>query len=302
MKPAHVLIFLLVLATVSADLAVYWALFGSRETDADHFNYQFFWVVLALGQLSLLALWAGLGKTPLPWRLLGLVVAAAFWAVLWAQWEDLLHHAQVTTISRLTTKYMVAFLFAAALVSAPVIVLRLAGGQIVRTDEVRSPTPPGAGLSRWQFSLGRVLSWITATALLLGFLRWTLRYDLVRKELAPLRGTRELPVLCFWVVVCAILLLIGLWAVLARRRTVLRGAIGFSLITLAACRDYRTWTGGPYWFAPFLWATLFAAASFLVLRVAGYRLTWRRPWWLTSRSPSAPTRLGDSSASLRASP
>lgn len=159
MKTARLLIVLLLLAWVSIDLAV-WSAAARRGAWPE--PAMVLLLSLAFGQSGLVALWGGLGRTPLSWRLAGILVVVAAWS-----------YSLALAGAGGAAEHLALLLVQTLVVLAIVPILRADGrrfGEAVQEEMPRS-RPPGGPI---QFSLGDLLSWMTSTAIILGLLRATL--------------------------------------------------------------------------------------------------------------------------------
>lgn len=153
-------------------------------------------------------------------------------------------------------------------------VMILAGLLLVQAVEIRLvASSPGAAMERprLQFSLASMLSWITATAVVLGLYKWTSQY---RYSLFLNLSL----VICAGAIIAsqAALALAALWAMLGTARCRLRifalciVASGAGFVWVLAFGD----STGDAWPATgmFLADTAWLVLSLAVVRVAGYRL------------------------------
>jgi len=266
MRHARLLILLLVLATVSLDLAATVTFTPLRDSHAPLVLYLAF-VSLPTSQIGLLSAWAALGKTPIPWRAVGLVLPLALWSYLMGTSVGAPGSLAATIVSTRETFYLVTEALATVV---PLGIARAAGLRLAAVDEAPA-SGDQAARCRFQFSLGYLFSWLTATAIVLAALGCT--FDLSR--LAP----KGMPLYFRGIVIAVaarvILVSASLYVVLARGRRLARGLVG--LLALAAAAGL-VWlhrdavTMGLCLATEALWLT----GSLAVVRVAGYRLVWRR--------------------------
>ena len=170
MRSARFLVCLLLLAAVLVDLAVMSAFYAVDYRDLqwpDPFLVVLF--SLAFSQVGLVAIWAALGGTPLPWRLAGMVSVVALWSL------GLAAAAEGSLTKSGKTDWTVLLLVHSLLFLAILLTVRSRGGWLLARTHVDSPSVR----PRYQFSLGYLLAWLTATAIGLGMLRWSIdREDL----------------------------------------------------------------------------------------------------------------------------
>ena len=275
MRHARVLIALLLLATVLVDCAI----LGSVATMTKGMPPD--WVIdvvlaLALSQVSLAGIWAGLGKKSTPWRL----AAAVLLPVLWSR------ALQKVTRENAVAAWLALTLTPALLVVAVLFIARRVGVRLVRGAEGARIETSGQGL---QFSLRDLFAWTTATAVVLGIAKWLTPWEslwlpegLSRIMLVSI-STTAIP-------------FSALWTALGRKRLSARMisllAIPAGLVLLVFGRPYfcsyapttRDLVDFPLFFAV---ETFLLLGSLWVFRVAGYRLTWiRRPYDFNESTPA----------------
>lgn len=264
MRHVRLLVILLVVATLLVDLVVVSLVASHQIVPADWPHPAAIALFsLCVAQVSLLAIWTGLGGKSLPWRILGLLLVIGLWSRLVA-W----------TIDRPDTEdvfveWTWVLLGQTVVILVPLWAARLRGVRLTRassedwTEETASPR------SRFQFSLGHLLSWITVLAIVLGLAQYTFRYD----DLFWLVAAWHL--VAVYGISHAALALAGFWAVFGTGRAWLRCLL-LVPTTAAAIGASYLWTGiedlGPYT-GFFLLQVLWAVASLSVFRVAGYRIT-----------------------------
>jgi hypothetical protein len=271
MNQRRVLIGLLVLAMVLVD-AVILLVAEDRELSAP---VEILLQPFPVGQVSLLAVWAGLGSKRSPWRLLAMALGGAAWSWLAASapesngWFDF---AWVTSVLALMLLLQAVYVF------VPLSVGRLAGLRVVCLSQDTAAAESDTGPRRLQFSLGNLLAWTTAVALLLGILPYVLHRD-------KLAEVWEFGVLLSPLIIGpAAMTLAAVWAVLGTRRALLRAA---GLCLAAGTVLALDIVGSIFWGQGssadavnrallFILHLLVVAGSLYVFRVAGYRLRWRR--------------------------
>lgn len=159
------MILLLLAAAVLVDLVVL-SIVGSAAGSSFRWPHPLTAVLfsLAFSQVSMAAIWAGLGETSLPWRLAGLVGVVTLWSVALA----------MDTVAGWGRDHWGVLLLGHALpILSIFLVIRARGGRLA--DHTRMNTKPEE--SRWQFSLGHLFAWLTATGVSLGLLRYTIGFD-----------------------------------------------------------------------------------------------------------------------------
>ena len=217
---------------------------------------------LAFSQVSMAAVWAGLGNTSLPWRLAGLVGIVTVWSVA-------LTREAADAVDLYVSDYWSLLLLGDALfILLILLVVRTRGGRLENCLKTNAKPEK----FRWQFSLGHLFAWLTATAVALGLLQYTIDYD------SLMAGQNWHGVLVMGL--CnAVVSLLTLWLALGGKRllsrvVVLCLALGgvFSLPFLydsAAAYILIFWA--VLWILQIVWL----AAWLFVLRTAGIRFVWR---------------------------
>ena len=264
MQASRLLILLLLLATALVDLVLLVAVspVGVIFLQSPHHPLRAVLFSLAYGQVSVAAIWAGLGRTALPWRLAGPVGVAAFWSV------GLAYALGGRDEGR--TDIVVFLLLYGLIILAISLVVRSKGGRLanrLKTDA--KPEEP-----RWQFSLGRMFAWLTATAIMLGLLRYTVDYDTLMSG----RYAR-FP----WLIVSvaglsnAAVSFATLWSVMGNRKPLLRWAVlclaiagGLSILPL---QGYPV-AGLPFRTLRCLLQVVWMWVLLRVLRTAGIEFVW----------------------------
>jgi hypothetical protein len=221
-----------------------------------------------LGQASMLALWAGLGGRPGPWRMTAAIVALG--ALAGALW------------SRRDTDEIGFFLFFGYLALTQLLVMSvlLTAGRLwgLELRDVAANDGAAAELGRpwFQFPIRAIMSWTAAVAVLLAVSHYL-----------PLDPFQE--IIGDWTVSLAIftssaLVALGaFWIALGARWSVARYAVlvattivGIVWLYVAVREDSALWE----FFVFFLTQIVYIAASLWLVRLAGYRLAWRRRVWL----------------------
>jgi len=212
----------------------------------------------------LLGLWASLGGKVTPWRLVTAVVGVA--ALTWVFYETEYHYG-------VRDANWIFFTFLqVCLVSLVLWVARLLGVELNDTLAAE-PTEAAVQQRPWiQFSIRSLLAWTAATALLLGTIPWLLK--------GPFGESIFLP----WdfeivVVLCPSLIIgtIAVWGALGTRWKT--GRYVAIIATPAACSivtwkiiDENLTVCSIFFCTQFAWILILL----LLIRLAGYRLIWRR--------------------------
>ena len=261
MQASRLLMFLLLLAAVLVDLVMLSAV-GSFAGGFFHWPHPLLAVLfsLAFSQVSMAAVWAGLSNTSLPWRLAGLVGVVTVWSVALAR------DANVGGYGR--NDWGVLLLGHALFILSILLVVRARGGRLA--NRLKTKVEPEE--RRWQFSLGHLFAWLTATAVSLGLLRYTIDFD------SPIAG-RYWPEILVFGLCNAVVTLAALWAVLGGKRMVSRvvvlclaagGVLSLPLLYDNAIADIHiSWA--MLWILQIVWL----AAWLFVLRTAGIRFVRR---------------------------
>ncbi len=280
MKRRFRLICLLLLVTVLVDCAV---VFAVRQ-----FDWGGDWHVwksnaanaVLHGQAVLLAIWAGLGGGPLPWRLAGMVAGIALCTGL-EYFDDISGIFVTLTMARLAQVFHVVTILLAARLSGLGLPLLSEGGSC----EVSHSEKP-----KLQFSLGYLLGWTTGFAVLLAILRCIGSYE--EEAMSLVIWWRDDALM---LVSIAVIALAAVWTALGTRWPVVRVLLlGLSVAAESASAAWEHLAVYPF-FLSFWWRVLafsslphaaWIVGSLWVFRIAGYRLVWRRPvlWEVFSRS------------------
>jgi hypothetical protein len=261
MRRPHLLIGLFLLATVLVDVTVR-ALSGRAIAE---YRVAPMLVALYFSQVSLAALWVGLGRSPVYRRGVGAFLVLMAWS-----------YPSIMS-SQLSMRYHVDLSAdLAAAVAVPMLVARLLGLRLVRIGELPARA---VGRQRWQFSIRYLFGLMTALAIVMGVLQWKAPYMLdpstyglwIDRNTASLAAGRAL---IAWA---------ALWAALGARHAILRGLV----LAAATLLAYRLMPLGFFypWFWPEHRALTVCAESALVwgsLRIfhgVGYRVEVS---WLSS--------------------
>ena len=259
MQASRLLMFLLLLAAVLVDLVMLSAV-GSFAGGFFHWPHPLLAVLfsLAFSQVSMAAVWAGLSNTSLPWRLAGLVGVVTVWSVALAR------DANVGGYGR--NDWGVLLLGHALFILSILLVVRARGGRLA--NRLKTKVEPEE--RRWQFSLGHLFAWLTATSVSLGLLRYTIDFN------APIAG-RDWPETIEVGLCNAVVCLATVWAVLSGKRMVLRavvlGLAAGAILSFPLMHDSELDT---YLSLAVLWILqiVWLLAWLFVLRTAGIRFVW----------------------------
>jgi len=273
MKPAHLLMMLLVVANLLILIAwtARWQDATAQWEDyADGIEAIFVHLVvlqsLAMGHVGLLAIWLGLGRAPTSIRLIGVSLDAIvlhFAAEIWQLPHDIPSAAIVI--------YTI-------LASLPFLLMRGLGMKLIRTDDPEPASDDKAGQNGFQFSLRTIFAWTTAVAVFLSMIATVGDFRQIPKDtLNAIWGRPEEVLMVFLPSVMT------LWAVLGMKRFKLRL---FLLIPLPSLVSFLYLSArsmdfgfGEFWMYLCLPQNLVLLLSLAVCRVAGYRVAWSRPRW-----------------------
>jgi hypothetical protein len=284
MRPARLLVILLVVATLLVDLVVVSAVLAMHPIVPALLSHPAVIALFAfcMAQVSLIAIWTGFAGKSLPWRILVLALTMGLGTrlLVWTTGphSDIEHAFMVN--------YLTWLLLGQSLVIVALLcAVRLRGVRLVRPGNGHPPEPVAPGRGRFQFSLGYLLSWITVLAVILGLAQYTL----------PFRGIWGLLTPASWddtvyVVSHAGLVLASLWAVLSTGRLWVRCLVAVLAIAATIVANHLgTGIAGPLWHYAALCVlqVLWVVASLSVFRVAGYRMT-RTPRIQAEGPPVAP--------------
>ena len=263
MQPSRLLILLLLLAAVLVDLVVLSAV-GTFPVGFLRWPHPLLAVLfsLAFSQVSMAAIWAGLSETSLPWRLAGLVGVVTAWSVS-------LERAAGTAVVGYGREVWSVRLSAQALFILLILLADRAGGGR-RANRLKTNAEPDR--RRWQFSLAYLFAWLTATAISLGLLRYTVDYG-------SLMAGRYWDDIIGLGICNTVVSLATLWAAPGGKRLVSRvvvlclaagGVLSIPFLLNSAVGDFHfSWT--VLWIPHVVWLL----AWLFVLRTAGIRFVWR---------------------------
>ena len=263
MQASRLLILLLLAAAVLVDLVMLSAV-GSVAGGFFRWPHPLLAVLfsLAFSQVSMAAIWAGLSDSSLPWRLAGLVAVVAVWSLALAR--------EVADAVSGYGKDVWSILLLVCALSILLILLavRAEGGRL----ENRLKTNAEPKKVPWQFSLGYLFAWLTATSVALGLLRSTIDFD------SPI-ADRHWPEILVFSICSAVVSLATLWAVPGGKWPLLRmavlclaagGVLSLPLL-LNSTRHNISLSWAVLWILQIVWLL----AWLFVLRTAGIRLVWR---------------------------
>lgn len=264
MKGSRALIWLLLLATVLVD-GMALSMFGTGGRPEIEWPHPLLSVLFALpfSQVGLAAIWVGLGTASAPWRLMGGFLVVACWSIALAATLD-----NDVPVGYTSTHWTALLLGQTLAILVPLSIARASGVRLADTPAADPTRGTAAERTPWQFSLGYLLGWITAVAVVLGMVQYTIRYELLPR--APITWV-EIGILSVSHGGVALSLL---WIMLGTVRPTLPIA-ALGLITLLL-------VGGSFWLARdsgvrsalgmlFFGEALLLVGSLGVLRVAGYR-------------------------------
>ncbi|MBN2477388.1 MAG: hypothetical protein JXB62_22475 [Pirellulales bacterium] len=286
MRPSGTLIVLLVVATVTVDAAGLSAVVTGPWA-APHWPHAALGLLIALSlsQVGLAAIWAGLSRQPIAWRLASMVLVVALWGFSLAvilpgdsviprtAWTPmLLGHALMVFVPLWISRACVAT------------AAEMAGSaDSAGTGNADSAGRGAVDRSAWQFSLRHMFTWITAVAVILGMIQFGRRQGL----LPPSSLIEPWDFSVILGAVHGLVALAAVWAALGRRRPVLRAVVS-CLPLIAALVFYRLLAGDHERRMVLTMQCVLHAAllcgSLWVFRMAGYRLSRR------SRHRSIPVR------------
>jgi len=218
-----------------------------------------------LGQASMLALWAALGGRPGPWRMTAAIGALAALA------GGLYTRRALDGIGFLGYVALTQLAVASVLLTAG----RLWGLEL-RDAAAQNDATAELGRPWFQFPIRAIMSWTAAVAVLLAvfhYLPLEPFRDLFREwavGVAIFASSALVAVGTFWIALGA------RWST-ARYAVLLAATIGAIVwLYIAVQEDSALWQFVVF----FLTQIVYIAASLWLVRLAGYRLAWRRRVWL----------------------
>ena len=257
MRRRWILIGLVVAVAVLGEVAIVWTDPLSRPPHV----LSILLVAMLPSHGCLLAFWAALGGPATPWRLVVSVVAI----VTWMRAPEFLN-AGKNDITWLFVGFLLLGLVGPILLTARFFGLELTDLQAADTER---PRPPDG---RWeQFSLGSLLAWMTAVAMIMG----TLHYLPKQQNISILS---EPPIYSAILGGSALIALSAVWLTLAMRWTAMRCVVAVSAGAVAiAALSLGVGPGEGAEIVVFCLGQIFwTAGSLYLVRLAGYRLIWRR--------------------------
>jgi hypothetical protein len=213
------------------------------------------WFMLGPSQGVLLAFWAILGGGKLLWRTLSTTLGTLIYVgCLFGVKQSLNSDWLIIVIGQLG-------------ISAAILLLaRLAGFRLFRFSDSKATSGP------FQFYIRDMLAWTTAIAVILSAWR-CLPEDAFDFLSDPS------PAMAF--VSLSLVAVVSMFSTLGRQWLVARIVLLPTSVVVAAIVLKECMPGAhPTWFLAFIFCLMafWLVGSFLVLRLAGYRLTWRRPF------------------------
>ena len=223
---------------------------------------------LSFSQIGLAVIWASLGRQTAPWRLGGAVLVVVAWSVALATAQ---HGSR--PIDLFSTYWAVLLSAQAGVILVPLLFLRATGVRLVReaVGDVPEEGPKEGseemepGLRPGQFSLGYLLAWMTAVAVVLGLVQ-----SIVFLDLLPSQSTAWIEI-GIMAITASLLTFVSLWAVLGSGPLVLR-AITLCTIVGVVAGLFGPLSGMLATSVLWLLQTILLTASLAAVRVAGYRL------------------------------
>jgi len=212
-----------------------------------------------LAQVGLMTIWAAYSGKWAPWLTVGLFGTIVFWASVYP--------LCIKASEDASTQITVLLVLDAMWIFAGIGVTTLAGVKIRLVNCKTCPQGNDGRRRPFQFSLGYLISWVTAVALILGLVPTALRYDLVlpalRAEWAPLVTVSAGG---------AAISLAALWAALGRGRPIKRLILLGPPIVLFVGLGYLLDAPLDSLLIIALLQNAWLLATLAVVRVAGYRL------------------------------
>ncbi len=262
MHANRILLYLLILTSLVLDLVLVVSLSDSSE-------WPHIFVAgllgLAAGQINLATLGGVLGNRHLPWRVTVLLVVPLGWS-----FAIVVSAPQILPGYGTAATWGVHFLTQTALLASILFLIRMRGACLPLGDL----QPSNGRGRRLQFTLRYLFAWLTATAVALSALKTTFEHT----KFAETRFQWDAILILGFV--NAALGLIAAWIVLDTRAVFRRlAATMITALPAAAVIAYTIFLIGDLehlvavlvlWF----FAALYSALAVIVLRVAGFRITW----------------------------
>lgn len=229
---------------------------------------------LAFSQVSLIGVWAGLGAAWVPWRVAGVALVVTFWSI-----------GLTTSVGASIPGYdknvwTVHLASQAALILAAALLLRWRGRRLVNRsgmtdtedneeDAVRRP--------RFQFSISYLVAWMTSIAITLGMFQYTVDFASLPSAQFDWEGILACNLIAAVTLLATLLLTLD-----SRPRAQRNGGLGFVsllgviLLALLAGMGPGSQDSKLTFAALLLLQVAWLTAAFVVLRVAGLRVTTRQ--------------------------
>jgi len=254
MKPAHLLMTLLVLANL-----LLWPIV-LYECDAIDEGPLGRLIGLAMAHGGLLAVWLGLGRSPVWLRLIAISAAV------------LLLHLAVETWRSWLEALAIGILLGILFLAVPFAIMRSAGVKLIQLESSRSE--PAAERARFQFSLLTMFGWTTAVAVLLSAIGTMANFQ----EIVDWLSGEIFSFPPFLGMVVLIPTLLAVWIALGIKTFKWPALLLIPLLPISAS-FYWILTNAPFGFDT--WAHFLLPRDIVLLltlavcRVAGYRIAWR---------------------------
>lgn len=224
---------------------------------------------IVLGQGCLVGLWTALGGKPSPWRVMFVIIAAVGW-----EWYASLAANDAMQQIRSITMLLIGQTFQ---VMGVLLLARFLGSRLERVEhatEVRR--------EHLQFSIGEAILWMSTFALFMGATHYL--KDVFRYYYGPFSK----PYWCQYALYELVVALLATWLALGNKWTVARwlvlltvigvGMAGLHQIIPLLPRSSSALRHPQEYETVYASELMLTAASCLVVRLAGYRLTWHWPF------------------------
>ncbi len=258
MRKRRILIGLVVGVAVLGQAAIAWI--DGPLGPEDYVNFFLFAMTLSHG--SLLACWAALSGRATPWRMVVVVVGIVGW--MWLL-ERFAFDSDVLVMTFLALLLM-------GLVSLLLLTARFFGTELTDTWAADWDRPPEPSRRWMQYSLRSLFSWMTAVAMVLAALHY-----LPKRQIDAFLSPAALLVLVAILGGSALIALSAVWLTLATRWTAMRHLVLFlagvvPAFALTATHEIDEAEAVTLYLGQIFWT----AGSLWLVRLAGYRLIWRR--------------------------
>lgn len=266
MNTRRLLIGLLLLAHGSLALASLAAAWGPDRSGIASASV---WILPAV-QMGLLGIWLALGRLASPWRLLIVLGAVVAWsdalARLFGSWGPRAADAR--------EEWIWPFLAQVIATALPLLIARAAGMQLISINAGPEGSGPAHQHRRLQFSIGYLLAWTTALAIVMSVLSYLTSFEDLDwhmvvgwRYLAYYGKQATIAIAAFWVV-------LGTWRLPGR---IYVFVLTWVLVTGGFSWLIRWQIGGlSFHEARYVIDAPLLVGSLVVVRAAGYRLQWRR--------------------------